>query len=79
MKAKLIDLVEQLTGQKVPFKDAVDRLPLLNVENEVRYSQFNEILLTLGYDLVKRHFFNKFFNQKTVTIGTLDEDVENFQ
>lgn len=79
MKAKLIDLVEQLTGQKVPFKDAVDRLPLLNVENEVRYSQFNEILLTLGYDLVTRHFFNKFFNQKKVTIGSLEEDVENFQ
>lgn len=79
MKAKLIDLVEQLTGQKVPFKDAVDRLPLLNVENEVRYSQFNEILLTLGYDLVTSHFFNKFFNKKKVTIGSLEEDVVNFQ
>jgi len=78
-KAKLIDLVEQLTGQKVPFKDAVDRLPLFKVENEFSYSQFNEILLTLGYDLVTSHFFNKFFNKKKVTIDSLEGNVENFQ
>lgn len=59
-----ITLVEQLTGQKVPFiARKADLFPSdLFTRGGIGYSQFNEILLSLGYDRISRDFFDYVFD-----------------
>ncbi len=79
MKKKLVDLMKRLTGQKVPFKNAVKKLPSFKSDNIVHYNQFNELLLMLGYDRITKHFFEKFFGVDEVTIGSLEKSIMDFQ
>ncbi|MEN6626091.1 MAG: hypothetical protein ABFD69_07690 [Candidatus Sumerlaeia bacterium] len=58
MSDSIIDLVEALTGQRVPFQVGKERLPkLVEAHSHFRHSQFNELLLSLGYDRVSHDFF----------------------
>ncbi len=56
----IFDLFEGLTGQCPPMKPLLSEHALLEILNEsgIGYTQFNELLLTLGYDRVERIFFN---------------------
>ena len=51
-------LIEKLTGQPIPFPDRLSDIESLTKGAiNLGYSQFNEILLYLGYDRVNRSFF----------------------
>jgi hypothetical protein len=68
-KQTLKTLIEDLTGQPVPLPReipdfAVDLLTRANTKG-LGYSQFNELLLQLGYDRVSHSFFQYLVNQKT--------------
>jgi hypothetical protein len=50
--------IVDLTGQQIPFSQNLDKLDLARIFSQpVGYSQFNEILLTLGYDRISSEFF----------------------
>ena len=57
---KLIVLLQNLTGQRIPLKwagrNSLSSL-LRNDGKGIGYSQFNELLLLLGYDRVTPEFF----------------------
>jgi hypothetical protein len=60
MKKKLGTLLEKLTGQPVPIQhpEAVEQIcKALTEGKKIGYSQFNELLLSLGYDRVNNTFF----------------------
>jgi len=47
-----------LTGQEIPFINNINKIDLERVfSSPVGFSQFNEILLTLGYDRISEDFF----------------------
>lgn len=55
----VLDLLEELTGQTAPFsRDFIEGDLLVNfAESGIGRSQFNELLLLLGYDRVTESFF----------------------
>lgn len=59
-----ISLLEQLTGQGIPFDHFKNDLFPQDVFSKggIGYSQFNEMLLSLGYDRVSRDFFGYLFS-----------------
>ena len=59
---KLRQLLEDLTGQRSPLNNLAPGFP----QDGLGYSQFNELLLLLGYDRVTHAFFQFLVN------GTLD-------
>jgi hypothetical protein len=64
----LKQLLEALTGQDIPFKAGIHDETLRffdRQENNLGYSQLNELLLSLGYDRVTREFFQYLINGKT--------------
>jgi hypothetical protein len=58
-REELKHLFEALAGQQAPLgTDAIEHvLPLLESGRGLGYSQFNEVLLLLGYDRVTHAFF----------------------
>ncbi len=61
-----------LTGQQIPFPKNLDKLDLARIFSQpVGYSQFNEILLTLGYDRISEDFFQFLIN------GQIEYDPRN--
>ena len=88
----IISLFESLTGQTAPlskYKDLFSHNELFS-KGGIGYSQFNEILLTLGYDRVTKDFFNYLFSigpyssesshhPQVSTFGEFQAGVEKFQ
>lgn len=65
---KLRKLVEDLTGQKIPLPHQIEsaiNLLAASGPKGIGYSQFNELLLFLGYDRVTHPFFQFLVNQTT--------------
>lgn len=63
---KFVSLIEKLTGQRIPIK--LDEYPnhvvdLLKSGGGIGHSQFNEILLNLGYDRISKPFFCLFVTE----------------
>lgn len=79
----IIELMEQLTGQEVPFSEGRARLSERNpfIEGGMGYSQLNELLLTLGYDRILPPFFDYLFDgEPTITSHEqLAKGVEKFR
>jgi hypothetical protein len=67
--SELRKIIEDLTGQKIPFGHDIPapavKLFSAKKTKGVGYSQFNELLLYLGYDRVTHPFFQFIVNQKT--------------
>ena len=57
----VVQIIEDLTGQRAPFRDQLPEevAALLCAKDSLGlgYSQFNELLLSLGYDRVSHSFF----------------------
>lgn len=55
----LVQLLEQLTGEPVPFVERLDGVPVAIEPGEkgLGYSQFNELLLLAGLDRITHAFF----------------------
>lgn len=73
--------LETLTGRKCSDSHFFDRLNLNCDQLDLGFSQFNEILLLLGFDRVERNFFSFLCdNQKhtILNIEHLNEGVERF-
>ncbi|MCH9012338.1 MAG: hypothetical protein IIA68_04640 [Proteobacteria bacterium] len=65
----MIEWIERLTGQPVAFEEAKRKLPSEHPfrSGGIGYSQFNELLLTLGYDRVTDGFFRYVFgNERSI-------------
>jgi hypothetical protein len=62
---KVIEQITKLTGQPVPFEKNIERLrDQASFEHGgIGRSQLNEILLTLGYDRIKKPFFTYLFGE----------------
>lgn len=61
----LVDVIQKFTGQRVPIdmmKEFVKEK--ISLAGSMGYSQFNELLLSLGYDRVTRDFFDFFTGDK---------------
>lgn len=55
---QLKSIIEKLTGQEIPFTQNEDALTKFDIDNlDLGYSQFNELLLYLGYDRINKAFF----------------------
>lgn len=88
-REELNHLFEALAGQQAPLgTDAIEHvLPLLESGRGLGYSQFNEVLLLLGYDRVTHAFFQFLINATTEyapgsairTIDELREGVDRFR
>jgi hypothetical protein len=67
--AELTKIIEDLTGQRIPLGNAIPptALALLSARGSkgLGYSQFNELLVYLGYDRVSHVFFQFIVNQQT--------------
>jgi hypothetical protein len=67
--AELTKIIEDLTGQQIPLGHAIPptALALLSARRSkgLGYSQFNELLVYLGYDRVSHVFFQFIVNQQT--------------
>ncbi len=64
----LKQLLERLTGEDIPFTSKVCGVALQILTNQpcsIGYSQFNELLLSLGYDRVTQAFFQYLVDGKT--------------
>lgn len=58
MAHQLIDILEKLTGQEIPLKENLSFLDSFHPDSmDLGYSQFNELLLFLGYDRISASFF----------------------
>jgi hypothetical protein len=58
MSTKLQVLIERLTGQKLPLEENLFIIERLSKKDlDLGYSQFNELLLLLGYDRLSKSFF----------------------
>ncbi|QQE13453.1 hypothetical protein JD969_08355 [Planctomycetota bacterium] len=67
---KICDLLRQLTGQKAEFdRQLSDKVDDLLSGSGVGYSQFNEMLLLLGYDRVSPSFFRFLIDGDTEYVG----------
>lgn len=79
---RLVQVIEKLTGQQVPIEKMKSVLnQCLSLHGPMGFSQFNELLLSLGYDRVEKDFF-AFFGQggqDIATIGDLERMVKNFR
>ncbi len=70
---RLIELIQRLTGQRVPIEKMRSVLNQnLSLHGPMGFSQFNELLLSLGYDRVGKDFF-AFFSQSGRHIATIEE------
>lgn len=92
-KLKIINprrILEELTGQKIPFDDNLLKLKIGPIfRQRIGYSQLNEILLYLGYDRISHEFFqflvngqlNYNFNSPTKidSVVQFKKGVERFQ
>jgi regulatory protein YycH of two-component signal transduction system YycFG len=62
-------IIEDLTGQKIPFAKDIPASAIATLTSKnskgLGYSQFNELLLYLGYDRVTHPFFQYLANQTT--------------
>ncbi|MBE9170259.1 hypothetical protein IQ238_22990 [Pleurocapsales cyanobacterium LEGE 06147] len=83
-KDKTIKLLIELTGQplsdnKQKFKQYLENNNLFN-QGDLGYSQFNELLLTLGYDRVTKDFFKWVFGDEAViaSFENLEQGVDKF-
>jgi len=73
---KIVETFEKITGKPVnksfateeKYRNLRSKLENKNFiqDNPLGYSQFNELLLTLGYSRVTRHFFIFLFNHKEI-------------
>ena len=66
----VIEWIERLTGQPVPFENVKNKLPREHPfrAGGIGFSQFNELLLTLGYDRVTDGFFRYVFgSERSIT------------
>jgi len=78
--SKMIEQFEQLTGQPVPFKKRTSLVALdFFSKGSLGCSQFNEIMLVLGYDRVSKDFFEYFFGEAVTSPRQLKEGVERFR
>jgi hypothetical protein len=78
--SKMIELFEQLTGQPVPFKKRTSVVARdFFSKGPLGCSQFNEIMLVLGYDRVSQDFFEYFFGEAIASRRQLEEGVEKFR
>lgn len=79
---RLIELIQKLTGQKAPIEKMKSALnQTLSLTGPMGYSQFNELLLSLGYDRVEKDFF-RFFSesgQEVASFDDLERIVRNFR
>ena len=70
----VIELLEKLTGQRVPLAENKSKIqthqPFAN--GGIGYSQFNELLLILGFDRVTRDFFYFLFD-KSESINSFEQ------
>ncbi len=59
----LFPLIEKLTGQVIPFPEYQEKIRdyLPFKDPGLGHCEFNELMLTLGYDRVTREFFDCFF------------------
>ncbi len=66
---ELRTIIEDLTGQKIPLGNAIPgaavKLLTAGGSKGLGYSQFNELLIYLGYDRVSHAFFQFIVNQST--------------
>lgn len=80
---EIIDWIEKLTGQKVPFSSNIEKLhehdPFIN--GGIELSQFNELLLTLGYDRINENFFTFLFGENRVvkSFSELTAGIDKFR
>jgi hypothetical protein len=69
---------EQLTGQQLPIADdqgVLDQVATsLSAGQSIGYSQFNELLLNVGYDRVSQEFFFFLCDPEVVSIGGSGSD-----
>ena len=79
-RQRLVELLEELTGQKAPFPDAPvsGAFHLLEEGRGLGWSQLNEVLLLLGFDRVSSAFFQYLVDGTTEygpgsAIASLDE------
>ena len=85
------DIFEQLTkltgqpivGNEQKLKENLEENNFFN-QGGLGYSQFNELLLTLGYDRVTKDFFNCFFGEEEgkeeiTSLENLEHGVEEFR
>jgi hypothetical protein len=86
MTKELVSLIEALTGQEIPVSDNIKRIKqVISDQTHFRHSQFNELLLSLGFDRVSEEFFNwvfkDFIEKRTgeVSFSHLDRAVKAFQ
>ncbi len=78
--SKMIKLFEQLTGQPIPFRKRSSLAALdFFSKGPLDCSQFNEIMLLLGYDRVSPDFFEYFFGKAITSPHQLEEGVERFR
>jgi hypothetical protein len=56
-KLSLATLLEQLTGEPIPFADKVPEIERIGNTGELGHSQLNEVLLMSGLDRVTPAFF----------------------
>lgn len=70
--------LEALTGQLLPLKDESDVLSQvatsISTGQSLGYSQFNELLLTVGYDRVDREFFLYLCDPAAVSVDGVGTD-----
>ena len=78
---KLLECVIELTGQPIPFPEAKYSGKIMRLSASMGLSQFNELLLTLGYDRVSPAFFGYLTGRRNVlSIGKEFEDaIDVFQ
>ena len=87
MKSNIEESLKRLTGQLIPFNENVGILQGID-ENSLNwgYSQFNEILLYLGYNRISPTFFQFLVDKKLEykigsmieTLSQLDKSISSF-
>ncbi|MGA2318832.1 MAG: hypothetical protein ABSG71_20990 [Thermodesulfobacteriota bacterium] len=82
----IVSLIEKLTGQQVPFLQNIEKLKAHDpfAHGGIGYNQFNEILLTLGYDRVTVAFFRYLFDResgesKIISYEEFQEGIQKFR
>jgi hypothetical protein len=75
----IVQQIEKMAGQKIPFPKNVEKLKGQDpfTKGGIGYSQFNELLLTLGYDRVSEAFFSYLIERTPhffpLSIGSYEE------
>ncbi|MEL7079474.1 MAG: hypothetical protein AAGM46_26595 [Cyanobacteria bacterium J06582_2] len=82
---EVIELCIELTGQPLSDKEQEPKKYLRDCDpfnqGDLGYSQFNELLLTLGYDRVTKDFFKWIFGDEAVikSFDDLEQGVDKFR